>query len=195
MRSGCEQLMYKTEQAISSAATHANRLRTDTPWPCETVEVTSVPAHAISFDVVRMLEESLWRRGSIQLPRSCTPLWFLAETERNVALWRRGYSLIAVDDFEFLVDLPELIAKRERQLAEANESNPFHLSPIESGDTALEVWQRELTYLQQFRELLGPIQVHLAALCAAARQLQTGQSVPTGTPSIVLPERSLQSPS
>jgi hypothetical protein len=54
-----------------------------------------------------------------------TPLWFLAETERNIFLWRQGKSLDDVEDYEFWVDIPSLITKRRVQLESPQGLNPF----------------------------------------------------------------------
>lgn len=196
VRSGCVHFMYKIEQAIPIPRTRLERaeaacLNPQQPPPStRATSAPAVPAHAVMAEVPRMFEESLWKRGLLSLPRGCTPVWFLIETERNVALWRRGFSLIAVDEFEFLVDVPALIEKRERQLSDADESNPFHLAPIAPGGVASEVWERERSYLRQFAELWATAQTHLAAMSGAAQLLMNDLTSEPKLAVIVLPDLS-----
>ena len=93
------------------------------------------PKGAILADVLKTLEVQFQRRG--MLPSGTEsgpgmafhPLWFVAETERNVFLWRQGCSLIQQDEFEFWIDIEALISKRLNQLDSADPENPF-LNPL-----------------------------------------------------------------
>lgn len=89
-------------------------------WP-------KLPPCSILFDYVKTLEVELQKRRMVagKALDSFNPLWFLAQTERDVFLWRHGYSITRHQDFEFWVDLPTLIKKREGQLAQSDFDNPF----------------------------------------------------------------------
>ncbi len=89
-------------------------------WP-------ELPPCSILINYVKTLEIELRKRrliGSHALD-SFNPLWFLAQTERDVYLWRHGFSITQQHEFEFWVDLPGLIKKREQQLGIADLDNPF----------------------------------------------------------------------
>src|SRR5438128_1283697 len=89
--------------------------------------LAALPKAAVLLEVVKPLEQRLRMRGLLRSNDSATfhPLWFLAETERNVFLWRRGCSLGQQDQFEFWVDLRLLISKRLHQLENVDFENPF----------------------------------------------------------------------
>ena len=132
----------------------------------EEFALRGLPAEAILFETLRTLEIQLHKRSIIapQLWHSLNPLWFIAETERNVFLWRRSCSLIQQDEFEFWVDIPKLIEKRLAQLSSWQEDNPF-VNPL-WGISVLdkESSQREAEYLKVFAELASKISDHLHAL-------------------------------
>lgn len=107
----------------------------------------------------------LQKRGIIPCPamQAFNPLWFVAETERNVFLWRRGCSLIQQDEFEFWIDLPKLIDKRLHQLASQNDSpfvNPLWGISVLDKDSA----KREQDYVRAFAEIQERISGHMNAL-------------------------------
>lgn len=191
--------MYKFEQLIPVEPSRHDRVQAalfnPSQHPAPYTESHPIPAHAVIAEIPRIFEESLWQRGLLTLPPSCTPFWFIVETERNVALWRRGFSLIAVDEFDFLVDVPAMIEKREQQLAEADESNPFHLAPLAPGRSASEVWEKECRYLCQFAELWAAGQTHLAAMSSAVQLLRNDLSAEPKLSSIVLPDSTCRRPS
>lgn len=121
-----------------------------------TTEASAIPINTVTIDVLRSIEARLTERGF--LPEPVGPsfgfLWFIAETERNVFLWRNGMSIADADRFEFWVNLPNLIEKRLRQLQLRDNDNPF-INPLwgvsgQNGDHA----KRELEYLQAMKDVL-----------------------------------------
>ena len=98
-------------------------------------------------------------------------MWFLAETERNVYLWRNGYSLDQQDEFEFWIDLPALIEKRLKQLASFDSENAF-MNPLWGLSIAdKDTVNKEERYLKSLFELIEQVKTHLEALSVAAAQV------------------------
>jgi hypothetical protein len=134
--------------------------------PHKNVQREALPAHLVLADMLKTLEEALNARGILQRDALdlFQPLWYLVETEKNVFLWKRGCSLIQQDEFEFWVDLPALIAKRQSQLERDDGLNPFvnHLWGL--GTLTKDAKERELSYLTEFLAVVSDIQEHLCAL-------------------------------
>ena len=128
--------------------------------------VQQLPERTMLADVIQSLESSLREKGLLPQPQQQNffPLWFLVETERNIFLWRNGFSLIQQDEFEFWIDLPGLVEKRLQQLDGFQSDNPF-LNPLwdsHQGDSASTKDERE--YLEAFIELTKTMEGHLHAL-------------------------------
>ena len=139
--------------------------------------VESLPTSAVSLDILKVLEVELLRR-SILPPRgdnTSHPLWFIAETERNVFLWRSGLSISQQDEFDFWVDLPAIISKRLKQLECQDSNNPF-INPFwgiscEDGRLSIEAetanqstHKEETEYLSTLLGVLSEILPHAHAL-------------------------------
>ncbi len=128
-----------------------------------------VQSSAVHLSILRTLETELQKRD--KLPQSTIsqsiPLWFIAETERNIFLWRTGRSIIEKDNFEFWIDIPRLIDKRLNQLKSQDENNPF-LNPY-WGTTTPEgsLIHEETLYLNEFKTVIQNINIHLNALSIA----------------------------
>jgi hypothetical protein len=77
-----------------------------------------ISAHSVLLRILKPLETQLRARRLIAPPAgsSVQPLWFHAVTERNLFLWRSGYSLGEQDSFEFWVNPEKLVNKRLLQL-------------------------------------------------------------------------------
>lgn len=131
-----------------------------------------LPTGAVHLAMVRVLETELEKRNLLdEKPDLLNPLWFLAETERNVYLWRNGYSLDQQDEFEFWIDLPALIQKRLKQLESFDSENPF-MNPLWGLSIAdKDTVTREERYLKSLFELIGQVKAHLEALSVAAAQV------------------------
>ena len=144
-----------------------------------------VPKSAVRLDLLKGFEIQLQRRGV--LPElagiSQSPLWFYAETERNVALWRACLSILNKDDFEFWVDVPKLIEKRVRQTFSTDQFNPFlGLEEGSPGGAETEHLAQERHYLSKLLEVFDRTGVHIHALSKvghlAEDELSGGQMKP-----------------
>jgi len=128
------------------------------------------PNGSILDGVLKTVELQLQNRGLLAAfdPGDFHPVWFLAETERNVFLWRHGLSLADHEEFEFWLDPRALVDKRLKQLERA-------------GETAFPGWASELAepapreaergYLASFVEVLAKIDAHAHALSIVASVL------------------------
>ncbi len=135
--------------------------------PHKNVHSKPPPARAVRLEVLKRLETEFQKRRIV--PDSNTqllhPLWFLAETERNVFLWRRKLSISAADNFDFWVDVQALITKRLNQLEQTQSGNPFHQASwldIPQDDALI---GNEREYLLSVRALVSKIDQHIAVLC------------------------------
>ncbi|MCB0310639.1 MAG: hypothetical protein KDD42_05360 [Bdellovibrionales bacterium] len=143
--------------------------------PPEDIRPTKRPLQdqstTILSEVLRSIETELRNRGMLQVSQLdlFNPLWFMAETERNIFLWRRGLSLAQADQFEFWVEPHRLVEKRLKQLSLAESENPF-TNPLWGSSAAdPDTTTREATYLSNLLENLERIQTHAHALSCAAR--------------------------
>jgi hypothetical protein len=133
----------------------------------------NVPVGSILLDALKPLEVSLFKDK-----KSPFPLWFLAETERNVFLWRNGLSLIHAPYCDFWVHIDSLIDKRLSQLSRANSDNPFcHTLWGPASPDPLTIHE-EKAYLADFKFLFQKIAIHADALCHVTTQLQPSKRIP-----------------
>jgi hypothetical protein len=135
--------------------------------------VQVLPKGAILLGVLKSVETELRRRR--MLGDTCdtlTPVWFLAETERNIFLWRNGKSLDDQQDFDFWVDIKALMAKRRKQLENPRGLNPF-VNPL-WGTAPLDqrLINRERDYLDDLEELGSVVMPHAEALSHASRTVR-----------------------
>lgn len=93
--------------------------------------------------------EHLWSSGTPP-----TPLWFIAETERNIFLWRTNQSLDDARKYSFWVDIRGLISKRREQLSHPQDSNPFTNPLWGSGAMDPSLVERERDYLDALEDLI-----------------------------------------
>lgn len=131
--------------------------------------VRAVPKGSVLLGILKSVETELRRRKMMgELSESNTPLWFLAETERNIFLWRNGKSLDDQCDFEFWVDTVALIAKRRKQLEKPHGLNPF-VNPL-WGSAPLDqrLVASEQDYLEDLEELTKAVIPHAEALSHAS---------------------------
>lgn len=130
--------------------------------------VHDMPAGTILLESLKILESDLQKREALDLKTAGNilhPVWFSAETERNIFLWRSGFSLIDSEDFEFWVDIECLINKRLKQIENFDPENPFFNSlwGFSSGGEQLSA---ERDYLRTFQEIITSIANHASALSA-----------------------------
>ncbi|NDC39032.1 MAG: hypothetical protein EBZ48_13445, partial [Proteobacteria bacterium] len=126
--------------------------------PYKSVQLNDLPSSAILIDALKPLENTLIQRGLAGEGGAPNhPLWFLAETERNVFLWRHGLSLADQGRFEFWVDVPGLIERRCRQVSSAIEEPGFGNPFIGEGERTSASMTAEVSYLQEMRSRLERI--------------------------------------
>lgn len=109
----------------------------------------------VLLGILKSIEHELQRRGLLSPEdTSPTPLWFIAETERNVFLWRTGQSLDDARKYSFWVDVPALVEKRRAQLDNPTDGNPF-INPL-WGSAPLDpsLLARERDYLDRLEDLI-----------------------------------------
>lgn len=122
---------------------------------------------SVLLDTLTLTEKQFVERG--MLPGAGGfPLWFTAENERNVFLWRNGLSLGDKDRFQFWVDIPKLIEKREIQLRNAAENDPFTNTWWGMSAFDRTSAEEELAYLDALSSLLADLCPHLHALSQAS---------------------------
>ncbi len=147
----------------------------------------NLPTGAILLGVLKAIEKELARRGLLEpAVNQAMPLWFLAETERNVFLWRHGRSIDHCREYSFWVDVPELIKKRRKHLSRCRGFNPFVCgSPSENGA------QHELRYLDQIEDMTDSILSKAALVSRASESLRQELEPALGLCTlVVLPYRS-----
>lgn len=151
--------------------------------------IQHVSESAILAGTLQTLEQRLQKRNLLKLKGKCSfyPVWFLAETERNIFLWRHGYSLAQLDLFEFWIETESLILKRLKQLDRFQAENPF-LNPL-WGSVAIDPdsAQHEKEYLNDFLECLQPLTPHAHGLSVAASTVKRDLSGSSGQDVVVLP--------
>jgi hypothetical protein len=116
-----------------------------------------IPHGAVLLGVLKSVESELRRRELLGLsPSSASPLWFLAETERNVFLWRNGRSLDDSRDYSFWIDVPALIV------------NPLWGSaPLDSN-----LIRTEFDYLETVEDLVTTVFKQAEALSHASESIR-----------------------
>jgi hypothetical protein len=132
------------------------------------------PEDGLLLGVLKSLEQELHRRRRLQTLAhngQCSPLWFIAETERNVFLWRRGYSLHDEANFEFWVRPEQLVEKHLRLMNRQDGLNPFinpmwGMTETTSGDL-----QPQIDYLDELLDQLSMVAAHASALSHASTRV------------------------
>ncbi len=123
------------------------------------------PRTGILLSVTKTFETRLIEKGILKIPNegNFNPLWFLAETERNVYLWRNKQSLTNRDDYIFWLDINRLISKRLSQLENIDLQNPFLNNFGIAGADRVNV-NNEREYYLRFQEIYNQSEPHLTAL-------------------------------
>lgn len=153
----------------------------DTPPPddalLDTQELHSpdqkVPHSRVLLGILKSIENELRSRELLGFSGAIpTPLWFLAETERNVFLWRSGQSLDDARKYSFWVNCQALIDKRREQLHHPQDHNPF-INPLwGSGPIDSKLVDNELDYLDLLEDLSPTIFKRGATLSCASESLR-----------------------
>ena len=128
--------------------------------------VSELPEGLLLLDSLKTLETDLQRRNLLDQPstKQIHSLWFLSETERNIFLWRNGFSLIDLEKFEFWVDINNLIEKRINQINNFDPDNPFFNSLWGFANSSKDFLEQELRYIHSFTDLMKAIINHASAL-------------------------------
>jgi hypothetical protein len=135
--------------------------------------VQSPGSGVILLGILKSVEQELRCRQLIGDPaQDATPLWFIAETERNVYLWRNGMSIDERAQFTFWIDIKALIAKRREQLRRSRGFNPFINSTTTLGTHESHGVQGEHQYLDCLEELASSIFKHAEALSHASESVR-----------------------
>jgi len=168
------------------ASAHKNNTATQEVHTLVCKNDQTLPKGAILLGVLKAIEKALLRRELLGYQTDqAMPLWFLAETERNVFLWRNGMSIDDSCQFTFWVDVPALIAKRRSHLSRCSGFNPFVCSS--ESETGVE---HELRYLDQIEELADSILEKASVVSRASESLQQEMTPSSGwCTRIVLPYR------
>lgn len=163
-----EYSMNTSPESKERCAVVRNSLRT------EDKIVHRLPEGAVLTSVLKTIETQLQKRGLLPYSaiESFNPIWFLAETERNIYLWRRGLSIDNAEKFEFWINITSLLEKRLRQLETGLDENPFVNSLWGTGGKDEHSKQRELNYILTFRDMLEKIHDHAQALSKASSLLE-----------------------
>lgn len=151
------------------------------PGPCSVDKIVQrlsdseqkPPVNAVTIDVLKLMELHLQQRGLIpeSVGSAFRYLWFLAETERNIFLWRNGLSISDAENFEFWVNVPALIHKRVRQLELADMENPFTNPLWGESSSGEQATGRERQYLDIFLEIYERSAKHAHAISSMTRMI------------------------
>jgi len=137
-----------------------------------------LPKGCVLLGVLKSVENELRKRDMLGVSgQPATPLWFLAETERNIFLWRNGKSLDDHGEFSFWVDVPALISKRRQQLSKPTatsspDHNPFTNPLWGQAPYDDKLADQERDYLDSLDDLVGSVLKHAEALSVASEQIR-----------------------
>ncbi|MCI5065028.1 hypothetical protein MRY87_04820 [bacterium] len=131
----------------------------------------------INGSLLKPFEESAQSRGLLGDYHTYQfyPLWFHYENERNITLWKQGYSLENLDNCDIWVNPIALLEKvrRRRDGKENPLLNPSHLFP-EGAEPSPSADEAGTEYYELLRVLLEKAIPHLHALsCVSAEVLET----------------------
>jgi hypothetical protein len=152
-------------------------------------DAQALPKGSVLLGVLKSVESELTKRELLGLKRhNAIPLWFLAETERNIFLWRNGKSLDDQRDYTFWIDVGALITKRREQLKKPHGFNPF-INPL-GGSLPMDARsiEEEVEYLETFEDLSETILRQAEALSHASEtiRIELSHGIDTRT-AVVLP--------
>ena len=168
-----EHILYKIEQL-----------------PDKFVHRGKMPDQALLLDTIKPLEIELQKRRIIESSLGSTPvhpLWFIAETERNVFLWRNGFSLSHGEYFECWVDMNRLVEKRLGQLKRNDPNNPVSNSHFDEIEEIGEASTVEAQYLMAFKEAISSIAAPAHAIGMVASEVRRELIDGVKRPVILLP--------
>lgn len=152
--------------------------------------VQNSSAGPVLLGILKSIENELRKRELItSYPTPPTPLWFLAETERNIFLWRSNQSLDDAKLYSFWVDIQSLINKRRDQLARPQEANPF-INPLwGSGPIDPTLVEHEHDYLDALEDLIPTVFKRGESLSRASETLRLEIDPCSSRTAIILPTK------
>ena len=164
-------VIQKRSEAVTKSLNNNEHSRTELYEKLKKLTPETRPGTgAILLDVLKTLETEIRTRNLFSSVHSFPfhPLWFQAENERNIFLWRNGFSIIEKDEFEFWVDIPSLIKKRKDALKNATFNHPLSNPNWPSMNDAAHAIELESAYLAELSELFLKLAEHATALCEAS---------------------------
>lgn len=158
---------------LTTISTESEPLTTQNVRGSSCKNVHSPGAGVILLGILKSVEQELRTRELVGDPaQEATPLWFIAETERNVYLWRNGKSIDDRAQYTFWVDINALIAKRREHLRRNRGFNPFINSMAPPGADESHAIQAEHQYLDCLEDISGSIFKHAEALSHASESVR-----------------------
>lgn len=149
-------------------------------------ESTNVSTGCVLLGILKSIENELRKRHHLWTSGTPpTPLWFIAETERNVFLWRTSQSLDDARKYSFWVDIRGLISKRREQLSRPQDSNPFTNPLWGSGTLDPSLVDRERDYLDALEDLIPNAFRRAETLSRASESLRL-EIAPEATRTVVI---------
>lgn len=149
---------------------------------------TNLSTGLVLLGILKSIENELRRRELIAKTGSPpTPLWFLAETERNIFLWRNSRSLDDARLYSFWIDIASLIEKRREQLETPQDHNPF-INPL-WGTAPLDasLVQNETDYLDDLEDLLPTVFRRAESLSRVSEALRQEMAPEIEREDVVIP--------
>ncbi len=143
---------------------------------------------ALLLDILKTLETQLQHRNFLPKPEASGihPLWFIAENECNLYLWKNGLSLSDKPKFEFWIHLQSLAKKRLHYLGLLEEGFIFTNPTWGLGLPAKETIEAEHQYLQTFLKVTANINKHIYALSKSGLLLRKEFKPETAEATVVL---------
>ncbi len=124
--------------------------------------------YVVLTETFKMFEEELREKGVVQ--KAGYPLWFFAETEENVYLWKKGVSIEEKERYEFWINLKTLLKKRQEQLSRDKDFNfpffNFQASFEGGGRKDTDIVEEEKRYLLSLEKILHNSFIHLQFISA-----------------------------
>ena len=136
-------------------------------------DAANLSTGCVLLGILKSIENELRKRNHLWSSGTPpTPLWFLAETERNIFLWRGNQSLDDARKYSFWVNIRGLINKRREQLSHPQASNPFTNPLWGSAPLDTTLVDKERDYLDALEDLLPNAFKRAEALSRASESLR-----------------------
>lgn len=142
----------------------------------------------VLLGILKSIENELRKRDLLaKTGTPPTPLWFLAETERNIFLWRNNKSLDDARSYSFWIDLGSLIEKRREQLETPQDHNPF-INPLwGTAPLNASLVEHENDYLDAIEDLLPTVFRRAESLSRVSEALRQEMAPELAREDVILP--------